>query len=80
MTGGMNAMILYWMSSFWIENGASAVCLLLLFIASVALIRINDWYCSNEARGRATSIRELETLFALEDYREHRSYRPGRQS
>ena len=49
--------------------------LLILLVASIALIRVNDWYRNIEAREREVILGELEALFALEDRRETRRNR-----
>ena len=66
----------YWTTFSWHNPGTAAGCLVLILVASFALIRINDLYRNKRARWREANIRELEALFALEDHRET----PGYQS
>lgn len=53
MTGGTTAMIPHWMTFFSSDTFIYAVCMM---AASLALIRINDWYSKRKAHHRRIPI------------------------
>ena len=69
----MNA---YWMIFWNFLNSAGVRLILIQVVASLAVIRFNDWYCKRREARRESRIRELEAMFAREDPREVRSLRP----
>jgi hypothetical protein len=56
------------------------VIVLILLVASVALIPVNDWYILARSARQQSSIDELEALFALRDHRAIAHPRPHRQA
>jgi hypothetical protein len=69
-------MIPHWTTFAWNDTYTYAVGMML---ASFAMIRINDWYSKKKARRGEFEVGGLEALFAREDYRETRDYRPWTQ-
>jgi hypothetical protein len=68
-------MKLVWITSFWSKVAHSPVGLLLfMFVASVTLIMIIEWFSSLRAADKESSIRELERLWTLKDCRDNESY------
>ena len=58
---------------------STAVLILVLLAASLALIGFNDWYVIRRAAQRESSVEALEALFALDDNRAIDRLRPRRQ-
>jgi hypothetical protein len=77
MTGGTTTMILNWTTFSSNENGFYVVALILMTIGCTALILFNDWCRALKTRKAKSSIAELNVLFAIEDDRETRGYRPS---
>ena len=63
-------MIPHWLAPFlWSNCVVPVMFILVLFAASLALIRFNDWYLHRQATRHDSDLEYLETLFALEDNR-----------
>jgi hypothetical protein len=77
--GEGNALKAFWMTVWHILSSVPLRLILIQLVASLAVIRFNDWYCKRREARRESKRRELEALFALRDPREIRSLRPWSQ-
>jgi UDP-N-acetylmuramyl pentapeptide phosphotransferase/UDP-N-acetylglucosamine-1-phosphate transferase len=78
-TGGMNLVISFLMISVSNNTGSPILWLvIILLIAFIGLIPFDNWFRNSRANRIASSVWELEALFALEDLRPAPSRRPHR--